>query len=594
MNKIILAQIDTIAGDIFHNSAKIKQAIINAKSQNAKLIIFPELSLFGYPFGDIFARHKSLIRVQLEELSEIAKLTDGITALVGFVEETNKKGKKPYYNSIAVLQDGKQICTARKKLSPYYCGFNDNRYFKSAKETAEIIIIDNEKYGIIVCEDDFNSEDFELHKEYMCEMVNELVKKGATSIINCSSSPSKAQKEYFKNKLLSEIAKSYSVNYIYVNQVGYGDNLCFDGASRIYSKDGNLTLRGKFFEEELLEAINFTGKIELLPKGLEAEQKQTSFSLDYSADLERTYQTIIAGIRGYFKKTGFTKAVLGLSGGLDSTVCAVLLADALGKENVFGISMPTKITSSNSKKDALNLVKNIGINFLEIPIEKELKIFSDELNDIFHQLDTDMFQKSTTFENIQARTRATILWSISNECKSMLPIATSDKSELYIGYATINGDMSGGFAPIADVTKTKLFALAAYLNQNRETKNVIPQSVLEKPPGAELKFDESKGRTITAEEDNMPYAFLDEIIWLVENKNYGFEELKNNMFLYEKENNITKEQKEAWILKFFDKSQKAVFKWHLLPPSVIVDVKSINMREYHHPIISKYSMISKK
>jgi NAD+ synthetase len=170
----------------------------------------------------------------------------------------------------------------------------------------------------------------------------------------------------------------------------------------------------------------------------------------------------------------------------------------------------------------------------------------------------------------------------------MLPIATSDKSEAYIGYATTNGDMSGGFAPIADVTKTKLFALADFMNKNRSEKDVIPQSVLEKPPGAELKFDKEKGRTITAEEDNMPYPFLDEIIWHVENKKFGYRELVNHKFLYEKEHAISQEQKEAWIAKFFDKAQKAIFKWHIFPISIIVDSQTINDMEYYHPIVSKF------
>ncbi len=586
MSKIILAQIDTVAGDIFHNSAKIKQSILRAKEENARLIIFPELALFGYPFGDIFSRHKSLIKFQLKELEEIMKLTAEITALVGFVEPTEGKGKKPYYNSIAILQNGKLIDIVRKKFLNSFGEFNENKYFKNSKEPAKCFKINEENWGILHCEDGVN-EDYE---NFIHSQVEALNQQNPTAIINCSSSPSRAGKEALKASFLSSTAKKYGINLIHVNQAGYGDNLCFEGASRIYGQNGELKLQGNFFEEDFIIATNFEGRIEETPAG--ASMTYDGSKQDYSNDLARTYQAVLCAIRGYFKKTGFTKAVLGLSGGLDSSVCAVLLADALGKENVYAVSMPTKITSTGSKKDAQILAENIGIHFFEKPISKEVELFTNELNDIFRKVDAEQYQKSTTFENIQARTRATILWSISNECKSMLPIATSDKSELYIGYATINGDMSGGFAPIADISKTKLFALADYLNKNRKEKNALPQSILEKPPGAELKFDKEKGRTITAEEDNMPYPFLDEIIWLVENKHYGYEELKQHSFKYEKENEISKEQKEAWLLKFFDKSQKALFKWHLLPPSVIIDTKSINMTEYHHPIISKYSMIS--
>ena len=567
MNKIILAQIDTIAGDIRYNSSKIKEAIKKAKEKKAKLIIFPQLALFGSTFGDILCRHKSLVNFQFQELEEIKNLTNGITALIGYVEPTNSESKKPYYNSIAVFQDGKQILTARKKSCCY------EKYFESCKNSENIFEINGEKFAIIIGED---------------EHIEKLADKRLSAIIHCASSPSRAGKDAIKDNLLSSIAKEYKINYIYVNQVGYGDNLCFDGASRIYNTNGELTLRGKSFEEDFIEATDYAGKIEDVPKSFDLSE---NFILNYENDLERTYKTIICGIRGYFNKTGFKKAVLGLSGGLDSSVCAVLLVDALGKENVYGISMPTKITSTGSKQDASILAKNLGITFVETPIANEFEVFSKELNQVFEKINTEKFLKSTTFENLQARTRATILWSIANEYKYMLSIATSDKSEAYIGYATTNGDMSGGFAPIADVTKTKLFALADYLNKNRAAKNVIPQSILDKPPGAELKFDKEKGRTVTAEEDNMPYAFLDEIIWLVENFGYGYNELKEHTFNYEKENNISQEQKESWILKFFDKAQKAIFKWHLMAPTIIVDTKSIIPPEYHHPIISKFSEI---
>lgn len=591
MNKIVLAQIDPIAGDISYNAEKIKNHIKMAKEKNADLIVFPELSLFGYPFGDIFIRHKSMIQHQLDELEKIAKETVNITALVGFVEPTNCENKKPYYNSIAVLQNGRHIDTVRKILLPSYCEFNDNRYFEPSDKTAEILEINNEKFGIVICEDGFNDKDFFDKNLYGIDPVEEMIKKNPDTIINCSSSPSRTRKEQLKHNLFSSVAKKHKVNYIYVNQAGYGDNLCFDGASRIYDKKGNLIIRGSFFEEDFIISDNYSGEIKELPKGLEKSLSEIKeFSLDYESDLNRTYKSIICGIRGYFKKTGFSKAVLGLSGGLDSSVCAVLLADALGAENIWGISMPTKITSQASKSDAEILAKNLGINFLEAPIACDVDAIKNNLQKTFSQVKTDRFEKTTTLENVQARLRAVTLWSVSNEFKSMLPIATSDKSELYIGYATVNGDMSGGFAPIADVTKTKLFALADFLNKSRKTKNVIPQAVLEKPPGAELKLKADGTGTVTAEEENMPYEFLDEIIWCVENMNYGFNQLKTHKFAYEEKEPISQEQKELWINKFYWKSQCAIFKWHLLPPSVIIDSKSINMVEYHHPIVSKFHM----
>lgn len=587
MNRIVLAQTDTIAGSIKHNADKIKNNILKAKENNADLIIFPELALMGYPFGDIFIRHESVVKRQLEALEEITALTQNITVLLGFAEPTNDSNKKPFYNSVAVIQNGKIINIVRKRLLPNYGEFNDYRYFEPSEEVSQIFELNGEKYGILVCEDSFNDKTFFKNNSiYKTDPIEELIKQKPDTLINCSCSPSRCGKEYLKNKLFSSIARKYKVNYIYVNQAGYADNLSFDGTSKIYDKNGNLTLRAKTFDEDFVIVDDLKGIVNELPTGMLEEIKINSFSLNYRNDLARTYKSIIFGIREYFKKNGFTKAVLGLSGGLDSSVCAVLLADALGSANVWGISMPSRITSSESKNDAKTLAQNLGINFLEVPLASTIDPMKEMLNSAFEEVKTDKFEKSTTIENLQARLRATILWSVSNEFRQMLPIATSDKSEAYIGYATVNGDMSGGFAPIADVTKTKLFALADYLNEHRYVKNAIPQAILEKPPGAELKINPKTGKTVCAEEENMPYEFLDEIIWFVENKGFGFDELINHTFYYEKKNLLSQEQKEEWINKFFWKSKCAVYKWHIMPPSVVVDMHSINSVEYRQPIIS--------
>ncbi len=587
MNKVVLAQINTIAGNISYNEEKIINCIIQAKKQNADLIIFPELALMGYPFGDIFMRHKSIITRQLKSLEKIAALTNDITALIGFAEPTKNTNKKPFYNSVAVIQNGKIINTVRKRLLPNYCEFNDYRYFEPSDKMSEIFEINGEKYGVLVCEDSFNDKSF--FKDeciYSIDPVAEIMEQKPDTLINCSCSPTRCGKEYIKNALFSSIASKYNVNYIYVNQAGYADNLCFDGLSRIYDKNGNLTLRGKIFEEDFITTDNLKGNINPIPIGMKEKIDFDNFKLDYKNDLDRTYKSIVFAIKEYFRKNGFKKAVLGLSGGLDSSICAVLLTDALGKENVWGISMPSRITSAESKNDAKSLAANLGINFFEIPLAEALDPLKSMLGFAFQNVKSEKFDKSTTIENLQARLRATILWSVSNEYKQMLPIATSDKSEAYIGYATVNGDMSGGFAPIADVTKTKLFALGEFLNQNRKIKNVIPQAILEKPPGAELKINPLTGKTVCAEEENMPYEFLDEIIWYIETQGFGFDDLLTHKFYYELEHNISIEQKKEWINKFFWKSKCAVYKWHIMPPSVVTDVHSINSVEYRQPIIS--------
>ncbi|MCD7740166.1 MAG: NAD(+) synthase, partial [Candidatus Gastranaerophilales bacterium] len=437
MNKIVLAQIDTIAGNINYNFEKIINCISKAKENNADMIIFPELSLMGYPFGDIFIRHKTIIKKQLEALQNIIQITQNITALIGFAEPTEDANKKPFYNSVAVIQNGKIINVVRKRLLPNYCEFNDYRYFEPSKEVSKIFELNGEKYGILICEDSFNDKSFFKNTcIYNVDPVEEIMKQNPSTLINCSCSPSRCGKEYVKNSLFASITKKYAVNYIYVNQAGYADNLCFDGTSRIYNSLGELKLRAKSFEEDFVITDNLQGEINKLPSGMEKEISVNNFNLNYTSDLSRTYKSIVFGIQEYFKKNGFQKAVLGLSGGLDSSICAVLLADALGKDNVWGISMPSSITSNESKKDAKTLAENLGINFLEIPILEALDPLKSMLNNAFLNIQTEKFSKSTTMENLQARLRATILWSISNEHKQMLPIATSDKSEAYIGYAT--------------------------------------------------------------------------------------------------------------------------------------------------------------
>lgn len=530
MNKIVLAQINTTAGNIKDNAEKIINCIQKAKENKADLIIFPKFVLTGYPFGNILERHSSIIKTQDKAIEEIKKTTDGIVAIINYADLNGD-------NQITILKNG------------------------------EILKDDSFKIN-----DEVFSFGFETNTQ---------------TLIKCASDESRTGTEYERNKLYSSLAKINKVNVIYVNQVGYGDNKVFDGASRIYNADGEITMLAKSFEEDFAVAEDFKGKIEALPIGADKEINTENFELDYTNDLDRTYKSLVFGIKEYFRKNGFKKAVLGLSGGLDSTISAVLLVDALGKDNVYGVSMPSRITSQGSKDDARILAENLGISFFEIPLAESLDATKNLLNVAFENVTAEKFEKSTTIENLQARTRATILWSIANEHKQMLSIATSDKSEAYIGYATVNGDMSGGFAPIADVTKTKLFALGDFLNKNREQKNAIPQSILEKPPGAELKINPKTGKTVCAEEDNMPYPFLDEIIWQVENFGYGFDELMEHSFYYERKNPISKEQKEEWIKKFFWKQHCAVFKWHILPPSIITDINSINSAEYHQPIISK-------
>ncbi|MCQ2740132.1 MAG: NAD(+) synthase [bacterium] len=610
---IAMAQINPISGNVEANALSIMKYIKSAEQIGLDAIIFPELSLMGYPIQDTIDRHPVIVDENIQWLKEIAKQTKKTNAIIGFVEPNLTKSEgKQYYNSVAVLGNGKILGITRKSLLPTYGEFNDKRYMQESpvcgnqpaetlcnfnsdniSNCSKLININGHNYGIVICEDGWNNKQFFSNKRlYDKDPVKELMEEQPETIINCSASPSRIGKEYLKNQMLSYSAKSYNTPFVYINQVGALDDSSFDGASRVYGTNGELLSRAKSFKEQfmIINPFENSGKIYELPKGLDKiNSLQKSFSLDYENDLGRTYETIVQGIRDYFNKTGIKKAVLGLSGGLDSTVSAVLVADAIGAENVYGISMPSKITSKESRTDAEILAKNLGIHFDEVPIKGMVDATNEALNPLFDRMEKNWegrYKQSFVQDNIQARSRATILWGMSNAYGGVTPIATSDKSELYMGYATINGDMSGGFAPLADVTKTKLFALARWLNKNRVQKNTIPEAVIAKPPGAELAIDPKTGKPLVAEDALMPYEFLDEVIWRIENNNETYNSMLKSDFVYEKTHNVSKEQKEAWLNKFYKRMSSALFKWSLLPPSVIVDGHSINKSDYKQPITS--------
>lgn len=589
-----IAQINTIVGDIEYNSKKVVKYIRHAQNIGLDMIIFPELTLIGSPLEDTPDRHPILAQENVKWLNQIAKLVTGTTAIVGFLEPANNDCCRKYYNSIAILSDGK-IDSIIRKSTPQTSEFNDYRYIipsgynkkqdavnVSDKYCKKTIIINNKKYGFLIGDDCLYEES---------QSFDELIKESPNILINCCADIMNPEKEHLKSNSLSFLAKKYSLPLICVNRVGSVDGLAYNGNSRVYDKNGELVTRARSFEEQFMIVNPEKGLGKIYPSvfGTELPSEKKSFSLDYEKDLERTYKTIIQGIRDYFSQNGFKRAVLGLSGGLDSTVCAVLLADAIGKENVLGVSMPSKITTSGSKSDAEQLAKNLGINFVTAPIKDMVETTSQNLNTLFEEIEThwdNRYKQSYTADNIQARTRAVILWGISNEFANCLPIATSDKSEAYMGYATINGDMSGGFAPIADVTKTKLFALARWLNKNREVKNTIPDSVIQKRPGAELAIDPKTGNPLCAEDALMPYEFMDEVIWRIENNKEYYNDMLNSEFLYEKTHKILQEQKVQWLDKFYRRMASAMYKWSIFPPSVTIDRRFIGSNNYRQPITS--------
>lgn len=523
-----LAQINPIAGNIEYNSNKISEYIKIAEEKGLDLIVFPEYSLIGNPMKDFIRRYPFIINEEYKALEAIAKLTSKTTAIIGFADKENE-------SSIAILRWG--------KIDKIY----KNQEFFTSK----------------------------------------LLNDGVEFFIRLTSIPSKTDSEFKRKNKLIEIARTNKRPIVEVNQVGAVDNNSYAGLSCVYDENGELIARAIDFEEQLL-VVNPFRKIGKIYNSYIPAPPET-FTLDYEWDLERTYKTVVQAIRDYFQKCGLKRTVLGLSGGLDSTVSAVLLVDALGKENVFGVSMPSKLTSTESKTDAEELAKNLGIGFTTASIKPMFETTTNCLEQIFCNVEKEWngrFNQSFTLDNIQARSRAMFLFGIANEFSSCIPIATSDKSEAYMGYATINGDMSGGFAPLLDIPKTKLFALARWMNKNRKEKNVIPESIILKRPGAELAIDPKTGKTLFAEDALMPYEFLDEIIWRIENKNESYKDLLSAEFLYEKKNNIGIEQKIEWLDKFFRRMSTALYKSYIMPPSVIVEAESINKTFYSQPITS--------
>lgn len=643
---IVMAQINPIPGNIEANAKKAMAYIRAAEAIGADAIIFPEEVLTGYTVHDLINRHPIIVDENMDWLQEMAKQTGKTKVIIGFTESRKgEKEGKAYYNSAATLGDGKVLGVTRKSLLPTYDVFNDYRYHEPSPvvgnqppetlghfgrdkviEGSKLSDIHGYKGGIVICEDGWNGTFFD-KQMYPIDPVEEIAKEEPDMIINLSASPTRTKKEQLKNGMLSYDSQKYKIPMVYVNQVGAIDEISFDGSSRVYNANGDLIARAKSFEEQFMvvNPLKSQGKTYPLARGLKKTLKEKKiFTLNYEPDLDRTYKTVIQGIRDYFEKSGgLKKAVIGLSGGLDSSVTAVLLADTLGPENVCGVSMPAKITSNESKNDAKILAENLGIKFHEGPILDMVQASDKNIQEICRELEEEGWEKaknSYTQDNIQARARSVTLHGIANEMKSTLAIATSDKSELYMGYATINGDMSGGFAPIADITKTKLFALARWLNKNREgSKNVIPESVILKSPGAELAIDPKTKKALVAEDAMMPYAFMDEIIWRVENKAQSFNEILKSNFLFEKmaqgdfkpKNEyeqdalthvkkymmrhygsevhvLTKSEKRGWLETFFKRmtSPLTLYKWSILPPSVIVDAHSIIKAEYKQPIVS--------
>jgi NAD+ synthase (glutamine-hydrolysing) len=478
--KIAIGQINPIIGDLESNFKSIVQNIQIAREQKARLLVLPEMCLIGYPPKDLLLKH-GLVELQESYIKELAAYTDAdFGMLVGSISQNKGYGKK-FFNSLFFLAEGEIRAVASKTLLPNYDVFDETRYFESAQEST-VIEWQGIKFGVSICEDIWTEAYPSLYKR---DPINDLLAKGAEILINAAASPYTYDKPQRRRQLIGNVAKRYGVPVIYVNQVGANDQLIFDGASMVFSAQGDLSLKAKIFEEQCLI---FDSEDLVKNKSIEEEF--------YGTSIENMHKALILGLKDYVRKCGFKKIILGLSGGIDSAVVACLAAEALGAENVLAVMMPSKHTSETSLHDAQELTANLGLdkhhNYHIIPIT--------ELHAKAKELIPDM--SSVAEENLQARLRANILLTLSNSYGALL-LCTANKSELAVGYSTLYGDSCGGIAVIGDLLKTSVYELAKHINRD---VIVIPMRIIERAPSAELRPNQKDEDTLP------PYEILDKII----------------------------------------------------------------------------------
>jgi len=506
--RLALSQTNFVVGDIEGNTQKIKNAIKEALKHQCDIIAFPELAVTGYPPEDLLFK-PSFIEKNLKAVQEIAKESKNIITIVGFVDK-----QEDIYNAAAVLLNGKVVAKYHKNFLPNYGVFDEIRYFQRGNEIT-IINIEGYKVGLSICEDIWYPEN----------PINIQAIEGAELIININASPYHIGKTVEREELLKVRARDNCVSIAYVNLVGGQDELVFDGNSIVVNPDGSFLTKAPAFEEDLLICdieLDSIFRLQLKDQRLrnlrsiyKREETVKEIFLDYRikeklesipqrivldiTETEEVYRALVLGVKDYIHKNGFEKVVIGLSGGIDSSLTATIAVDALGNDNVKGVLMPSQFTSKESIEDALELAKNLGIETFTFRIDGLFNSYMDELSPVFEGLGWSVAE-----ENLQARIRGNLLMALSNKF-GWIVLATGNKSEMSVGYATLYGDMVGGFAVLKDVYKTKVYELAEYRNG---ISKVIPDRVMKKPPSAELRPNQ------TDEEELLPYPILDEIIKL--------------------------------------------------------------------------------
>jgi len=470
-----------MVGDFSGNAQKIIDFSHRAQAAGAGLILFPELSVCGYPPRDLVER-PTFVAKNRETVDRIAAETKGIAVICGLVTPAHAETGKSVMNSAALLRDGRLAFLQSKMLLPTYDVFDEMRNFAPAK-SQELFDFCGNRMALTICEDAWNDKDFWNKRLYGVDPIEALVRAGGNFVLNISASPFWLGKRELRRDMLATIARTDKIPVVMVNQVGGNDSLLFDGSSLVLNREGKVIAQAKSFEEDIVYFDSSTLEGELHPQ-IEGEEASA-------------YAALVLGTRDYVRKCGFKQVVIGLSGGIDSALTAVIAADALGPENVIGVGMPGPYSSEGSIDDARSLAANLGIRFELLPITDICNSYRSVLKAVFAGLREDV-----TEENIQARARGSLLMALSNKFNAIV-LSTGNKSELGVGYCTLYGDMVGGLAVISDVPKTLVYKISHYLNSGRP---VIPKASLEKPPSAELRPDQKDSDSLP------PYDVLDAIL----------------------------------------------------------------------------------
>jgi len=548
--KIALAQMNPTIGDFEHNTEKMMGFIEKAKGLSCDLIVFSELVISGYPPRD-FLERQEFVQENLSHLRRLVDSVTGIGVICGFVDENPDDEGNSLYNSAVLFDTGKILHQTHKRLLPDYDIFDERRYFEPGKEWSPFSY-KGSTIGLTICEDIWNDSDF-LPKRlfprrlYPIDPVAGMIKKGADLIINMSASPFYAGKRKLRWDMLGSMAKKYRIPFFYVNQVGGNDSVVFDGESMAFDAKGQIAARALDFEEDMVLFDTATQKGDLHPVS--------------DTEVESVLKALIMGTRDYVQKCGFSEAVIGLSGGIDSALTACIAVEALGKEKVKGVFMPSQYTSQASREDTTLLAQNLGMELTRVPISKIFESFLQELPPAFNNVATEI-----TGQNIQARIRGVLLMAFCNKYGALL-LSTGNKSELAVGYCTLYGDMSGGLAVISDVPKAMVYELAHFINRDQE---IIPERILQKPPSAELKPGQ------VDQDDLPPYDLLDGISKAYIEENRGADDIVAMGFA------------PAVVKETIRRINRSEYKRHQAPPGLKVTSKSFGYGR-RYPIAQKFS-----